>query len=102
MASTRQGVETFLNNSPAAALVEVAEAKGSTPREKGAWMLVSPTAIFGTIGGGQLEFMAIDKALQVFRGKQARKALTLDIPLGPEIGQCCGGRVEVAISLVDE
>jgi xanthine dehydrogenase accessory factor len=27
--------------------------------------------------------------------------LTLDIPLGPEIGQCCGGRVEVAISLVD-
>ena len=26
----------------------------------------------------------------------------LDIPLGPEIGQCCGGRVEVAISLVDK
>ena len=26
---------------------------------------------------------------------------TLDIPLGPEIGQCCGGRVEVPIRLVD-
>ncbi|WP_040591940.1 xanthine dehydrogenase accessory protein XdhC, partial [Mesorhizobium metallidurans] len=26
---------------------------------------------------------------------------TLDVPLGPEIGQCCGGRVEVLIRLVD-
>jgi xanthine dehydrogenase accessory factor len=26
---------------------------------------------------------------------------TLDIPLGPEIGQCCGGRVEVSIRPVD-
>jgi len=102
MTSSANALRAFLDAASAAALVEVAEAKGSTPREKGAWMLVSPTAIFGTIGGGQLEFMAIDKARQVFRGKQARNALTLDIPLGPEIGQCCGGRVEVAISLVDE
>ncbi len=29
-------------------------------------------------------------------------ALTLDIPLGPEIGQCCGGRVSVAISTLDD
>ena len=55
----------FLDAEPNVALVEVAEAKGSTPREKGAWMLVSRTAIFGTIGGGQLEFMAIDKARQL-------------------------------------
>ncbi len=27
---------------------------------------------------------------------------TLDVPLGPEIGQCCGGRVEVSIRLADE
>ncbi|RWE46793.1 MAG: xanthine dehydrogenase accessory protein XdhC, partial [Mesorhizobium sp.] len=26
------------------------------------------------------------------RGKDV--SATLDIPLGPEIGQCCGGRVE--------
>lgn len=65
-----------------AALIEVAEAKGSTPREKGAWMLVSPTAIFGTIGGGQLEFMAIEKAREMLasalpsplRGGSARSA----------------------------
>jgi len=110
-------LHAFLAAAPSAALVEVAEAKGSTPREKGAWMLVSPTAIFGTIGGGQLEFMAIDKARQVLAAgggdragegqrraspKFSRADLTLDIPLGPEIGQCCGGRVEVAISLVDK
>ena len=28
--------------------------------------------------------------------------LLLDVPLGPEIGQCCGGRVEVLIRLVDD
>jgi xanthine dehydrogenase accessory factor len=113
-------LRSFLDAAPAAALVEVAEANGSTPREKGAWMLVSPSAIFGTIGGGQLEFMAIDKARQLLaatstspsprssRGKgEGQRQLSragesvLDIPLGPEIGQCCGGRVEVAISLVD-
>lgn len=81
-------------------MVEVAGAKGSTPREQGAWMLVSPGAIFGTIGGGQLEYMAIDEARQTLReGK--RPPLTLSIPLGPEIGQCCGGRVEVAIRPLD-
>jgi xanthine dehydrogenase accessory factor len=67
MASTRQGVETFLNRSPAAALIKVEEAKGSTPREKGAWMLVSPAATFGTIGGGQLEFLAIARAREAMR-----------------------------------
>jgi xanthine dehydrogenase accessory factor len=79
-------------------LVKVVEAKGSTPREKGAWMLVSPTATFGTIGGGQLEFMAIARAREAMA---SFSPLSLDIPLGPEIGQCCGGRVELSIRHVD-
>ena len=62
-------------------------------------MLVSADAIFGTIGGGQLEFMAIDTARALLAGGGFSE--TLDIPLGPEIGQCCGGRVELALSLVD-
>ena len=78
----------------------MAEAKGSTPRETGAWMLVSPERIFGTIGGGQLEFMAIDAARAMLQGRAA-SARTLDIPLGPEIGQCCGGRVAVSVGHVD-
>jgi xanthine dehydrogenase accessory factor len=92
-------LKAFLEKAPATALVEVAEAKGSTPREKGAWMLVSPDSIFGTIGGGQLEFMAIDQAREMLA--RAPESVTLDVPLGPEIGQCCGGRVEVAIRPID-
>ena len=91
-------VMAFAARGPAA-LVEVAEAKGSTPRESGAWMVVGSGAILGTIGGGQLEYMAIDAA----RGMMARgsDAETLDIPLGPEIGQCCGGRTLLACTRLD-
>lgn len=93
----------FLAANPHAALVKVISALGSTPREAGAWMLVAPTRIFGTIGGGQLEYMAIDKARQMMRTPTFRKMGTvrLDIPLGPEIGQCCGGRVGLSVRMVD-
>lgn len=90
----------FLDAAPRVALVEVTAARGSTPREQGAWMLVSPDAIHRTIGGGQLEFMAIDKARELIARNIATGAM--DIPLGPEIGQCCGGRVALDILLVDD
>ncbi|MGE6739864.1 xanthine dehydrogenase accessory protein XdhC [Allorhizobium pseudoryzae] len=83
----------FLTRNPDAILVTVAKAKGSTPREEGALMLVSATEIFGTIGGGQLEFMAIDNARALLSGEGVSR---MDIPLGPEIGQCCGGRTQLA------
>ncbi|ESY68242.1 xanthine dehydrogenase accessory protein XdhC [Mesorhizobium sp. M0051] len=169
MNSKVQSLKDFLAGQGRIALVEVAGTKGSTPREKGALMLVSQSAILGTIGGGQLEYMAIDKARQMLfspldggekcsaegrekandlafsvtnarshgegpaakrpegvgRGSARPKTsstaaatppdgfaatlpsrrrdirATLDVPLGPEIGQCCGGRVEVLIRLVD-
>jgi xanthine dehydrogenase accessory factor len=94
-------LKSFLDAEPGLALVEVARARGSTPREQGARMLVSRASILGTIGGGQLEFMAIDKARQMLTNK-GEGGFLLDIPLGPEIGQCCGGRVEVEIKLVDD
>ncbi|OQM74896.1 xanthine dehydrogenase accessory protein XdhC [Manganibacter manganicus] len=96
-----EDLKDFLDQRLAIALVEVAGAKGSTPREAGARMLVSTAGTRGTIGGGQLEFMAIDKARQMLRQNETGKA-ALDIPLGPEIGQCCGGRVAVSVTLVDE
>ncbi|HWK64739.1 MAG TPA: xanthine dehydrogenase accessory protein XdhC [Rhizobiaceae bacterium] len=100
--TTSAALCAFFAASPGVALVEVTDAKGSTPREKGAWMLVSPTAIYGTIGGGQLEFMAIDRARALLGGREARGSVALDVPLGPEIGQCCGGRVAVGIRPVDK
>lgn len=100
MTTTVKDLKDFLAGAGRFAVVKVAATRGSTPREAGAAMLVSPSAIHGTIGGGQLEYMAIDKARQMLRsalfgGKG--QAEILDIPLGPEIGQCCGGRVEVSI-----
>ncbi|MBK8457805.1 MAG: xanthine dehydrogenase accessory protein XdhC [Phyllobacteriaceae bacterium] len=92
-------LQAFFDAHPRAVLVRVDAAKGSTPREAGAWMLVSPAAILGTIGGGQMEFMAIDRARRILSGDAAEGSL--DIPLGPEIGQCCGGRVRLDLRLAD-
>ncbi|WP_137130415.1 xanthine dehydrogenase accessory protein XdhC [Rhizobium sp. FY34] len=87
----------FLAANPDTILVTISQAKGSTPREQGAYMLVSPSASFGTIGGGQLEFMAIDNARALIGGEGMPE---MDIPLGPDIGQCCGGRTRLSFSKV--
>ena len=76
-------------------LGRIARATGSTPREAGAAMAVTATAIAGTIGGGQLEFHCIDIAREMLAGGQPKRQL--DIPLGPQMGQCCGGRVAVSL-----
>ncbi|WP_180898502.1 xanthine dehydrogenase accessory protein XdhC [Martelella soudanensis] len=80
-------------------IVTVAAIKGSTPREAGAAIVVSDDATCGTIGGGQLEFLAIDHARALLGGRVTETRL--DIALGPEIGQCCGGRTELAFETAD-
>lgn len=71
--------------------VRIIRALGSTPRDAGAEMFVTPNRVEGTIGGGQMEYMAIDRARQML--KSGETTARMNIPLGPEIGQCCGGRV---------
>lgn len=83
--------------------ITVEEAKGSTPRVAGTTMLVSAQDVLGTIGGGQLEYMAIDAARQMIASQhdadmQERR---LTVPLGPEIGQCCGGNVILLLSKME-
>jgi xanthine dehydrogenase accessory factor len=78
----------------------VLASEGSVPRGAGTRMLVTGQATYGTIGGGQLEYRAIE---------QARAILALpvgswrvqDYPLGPLLGQCCGGRVRLLVEHVD-
>jgi xanthine dehydrogenase accessory factor len=96
----RQSAEHFLGRFPSSVLVSVETARGSTPREAGAWMIVSETVIFKTIGGGQLEYMAIDKARHMLRAKDDED--NMKISLGPELGQCCGGRVTLELKVIDE
>ncbi|WJH40508.1 xanthine dehydrogenase accessory protein XdhC [Aliirhizobium terrae] len=88
---------TFLALHPRTILVELVEARGSTPREAGTFMLVADRAIWGTIGGGQFEYMAIDNARAMLAGGGEA---VMTIPLGPEIGQCCGGRTRLSFSEV--
>ena len=79
-----------------AVLVTVAEAKGSTPRESGAKMLVRERDIVGSVGGGQLELLAIDEARRMMADNAARPAL-MRYSLGPDLGQCCGGAVRLLL-----
>ncbi|APO75620.1 xanthine dehydrogenase accessory protein XdhC [Rhizobium etli 8C-3] len=90
---------SFTSVHPAIILIDIVETRGSTPREAGTFMLVAENATWGTIGGGQLEFMAIRNARDLLRGSGRA---TLEIPLGPEIGQCCGGRAELRFRRVTD
>lgn len=85
----------------AAALVTVAAVEGSSPREAGARMVVRPSGGFhGTIGGGTLEWQALGearKALAAGRGPAGQMTMSL----GPDLGQCCGGRVTLLIETFD-
>lgn len=71
--------------------VLIADHKGSTPREAGTSMLVWADGQSGTIGGGALEQQVTDFARTI------TKPTALNIPLGPALGQCCGGNVTIVL-----
>lgn len=73
-----------------AVLITVAQVRGSTPREVGAHMVVTPSRVLGTIGGGNFEFRAIDQAREMMTDSDPLPMFQ-DYPLGPALGQCCGG-----------
>lgn len=80
--------------------VEVTGTKGSAPREAGAFMLVWHGGQSGTIGGGVLEWNAAKRAREMLANGTTAEAQS--VALGPEIGQCCGGRVELGFELVGD
>ena len=85
-----------------AALVTLARVEGSSPREAGVRMVVRPSGGFhGTIGGGTLEFAALEAANEALR-KGRGPARRRSVALGPELGQCCGGRVEWRVETFDK
>lgn len=75
----------------ACVLVTVARVKGSSPRDAGTKMVVWTDGFSGTIGGGNLEYQALAKARGLL-AEDARPELA-EFPLGPSLGQCCGGSV---------
>ena len=121
--NTQDTLLTLLAVQPAC-LVSVHASRGSVPRGQGAWMAVFADAamgmggiagaggIIGTIGGGQLEFQAIDEARRLLRGVIQSAGMphnasppvatppVLRYALGPSLGQCCGGEVHLRYELV--
>ncbi|MGZ8294225.1 MAG: xanthine dehydrogenase accessory protein XdhC [Telluria sp.] len=82
-----------------AVLVTVATVEGSGPREPGAKMLVTPSRVADTIGGGHLEQRAIEIARDMMGAAPGNRLERF--ALGPTLGQCCGGVVHLAFEHVD-
>jgi xanthine dehydrogenase accessory factor len=61
-------------------------------------MLVFAQAAHGTIGGGHLEFQALARARRMLSGRVQQDRMSL--VLGPSLGQCCGGAVDLSLELV--
>ena len=82
----------------AVARVVVADAKGSVPRGAGTEMLVWADGFDGTIGGGALEWRALDVARTTLADGWTRVER---MPLGPALRQCCGGAVTLVVERLE-
>ncbi len=82
----------LLSTDEPAVLIAVTQAQGSVPREAGTRMLVTASHAIGTIGGGHLELKAIAFARALLAGDDSTPRHQ-HYPLGPALGQCCGGAV---------
>jgi xanthine dehydrogenase accessory factor len=99
MSGSAPVLRDLLARGEAAVVVSVAEVKGSAPREAGTHMIVTAKASHGTIGGGTLEWEAILRARNMLEADE--DSATMKLPLGPELGQCCGGFVSLRLQRAD-
>ncbi len=82
------------------ALVTVTKILGSAPCKITSKMIVTKDKnIFGTIGGGKLEFQVIDEAINAINEHKIKE---FSYTLGPEFEQCCGGKVELIIEPMNQ
>jgi xanthine dehydrogenase accessory factor len=101
MAKVWTRIRQTIERHGSAALLSVIDAAGSVPRESGARIVLQPDGgFFGTIGGGRLEYEAMARARATLaRGRGP--AEFRDWPLGPNLGQCCGGMVRTLTETFD-
>jgi xanthine dehydrogenase accessory protein XdhC len=82
-----------------AVLVRLVASRGSVPCAANARMLVHEHGIAGTVGGGALEWQAIGRARTML--ETGERETLLELTLGPELGQCCGGRATLRLVRAD-
>ena len=93
-------LNTFRKKRIPIALITVSKCKGSTPCVVASRMIVTrEKEIYGTIGGGKLEFLAIDQAVKAL---EENRIIEVSFTLGPEFEQCCGGHVELIIEPMNQ
>jgi len=100
MFNWREAASDLLQQDEVFCLVTITQAEGSTPRDTGTIMLVTAASEYGTIGGGNLEYAAIEAARDCLNN--GHNSQTLDYILGPDVEQCCGGRVELSFLVITE
>ncbi|WP_322469322.1 xanthine dehydrogenase accessory protein XdhC [Hydrogenophaga sp. SNF1] len=90
-------LQTFLRRlrDEPAVLVTVRASRGSVPREAGTWMAVFRNDTIDTIGGGHLEWDAMRRAREML-ARRAVQPSVQSVTLGPSLGQCCGGALELS------
>ncbi|WP_417691583.1 xanthine dehydrogenase accessory protein XdhC [Roseibium sp.] len=99
-------ISSALERDGACVLVSVTQGAGSTPRDAGARMVVRKDgSLAGTIGGGHLEFQAHHLAMNLLATKDdalvpSRTYMTRRFSLGPDLGQCCGGRADLSFEVI--
>ncbi|MDR4534282.1 xanthine dehydrogenase accessory protein XdhC [Glutamicibacter sp. PS] len=85
----------------AAVLVTLAAVRGHAPREAGAKMVVAADEIYETIGGGNLEMVAVNRARDMLN-EGVRTPELLELRLNDKAPakygrQCCGGEVSILL-----
>lgn len=85
--------------------VSIVRADGSAPRGAGVAMTVAAEVFTGTIGGGALEHEALNAARKMLPERPGAatpgwRRSVRDYPLGPSLGQCCGGHVRLLFEVV--
>jgi xanthine dehydrogenase accessory factor len=98
-----------LETDPQAVLISVRSVRGSVPRGTGTWMAVFADRLLGTIGGGRLEWDATQHAQTLLAPEPGPPDSTGTAPphhvvyrLGPSLGQCCGGEVQLQFERITE
>jgi xanthine dehydrogenase accessory factor len=94
-----KAVEALRAARQAGVLVTLAAVRGHAPRGPGAKMVVAADHTWGTIGGGNLETAAIDRARELLdaREPELRTVALSDKAPATHGVQCCGGKVTVLL-----
>lgn len=96
-----RAVEELRSSRERGVLVTVASVRGHAPREAGAKMVVAAGRTWGTVGGGNLEAVAIARA-RAMAGEGGTQPELLPVTLSDKVPyqhgvQCCGGEVTLLL-----